>query len=50
MFGFFNISFSFSEISMVTSVMNESVTVERDGWSRQDSSLFDRVSQRCSSK
>ena len=30
--------------------MNVSVTVERDGWSRQDSSPFDEVSQGCSAK
>ena len=37
-------------LSAVTSVMSEPVTVERDGWSRQDSSLFGRTSQGCSTK
>jgi hypothetical protein len=29
---------------------SESLAVERDGWSRQDSSLLDRASQKCSTK
>ncbi len=30
--------------------MSELVTVERDGWFRQDSSLFGRTSQGCSTE
>ena len=42
------IHFLFTWQKTVTFVMNDSVTVERDGWSRQDNSPFERMSQKCS--
>gem|GEM_PF-5171097 len=45
-----NVFIFFLRVTPVTFVASESLAVERDGWSRQDSSLLDRTSQKCSAE